>query len=135
MVHETIEKIVAQLMSAAPESETATPLVFEQLSIEEIDELTELVVTFCALIGYEMEGRDLDVKVFIQALSQVFPSLKPISWAADLERDGTREAKRQYQRGRDNDLSGTMTRVSRIIGMLVLLRSFAILPVDFHYQI
>ena len=95
-------------------------------------ELIEIAESLIKLL--DLSAEEIDVQNFLKLIIQVLPDLKPMLLNIDLEHDGTKEVKRRYLIKRGDDDGWAMLRLGQIIGMLVLLRSFVILPEQIYYQ-
>ena len=124
----TILETLVSLSEKEPEAqELNLANALESLEEAELIEITEALIKLLDLDEEEIEPRR-----FLKLLIQVLPELEIMLNSADLEHDGTKEAKRKHFMSRGDDSGWAMSRMSQIIGMLVLLRSFVILPGEIY---
>ena len=127
-----VEDLLEQIeILVEPSTAEPNPQEPETISVEA--ELIDIAETLIKLLN--LSDEKIEPKSFMKLIIQVLPDLKPMLMDVDLERDGTKEVKRRYLMKRGDDEGWAMLRLGQIIGMLVLLRSFVILPGQIYYQI
>ena len=101
-------------------------------ALDNLEEAEQLEIVEALIKLLDLDEEEIEPRRFLKLLIQVLPELELMLNSVDLEHDGTKEAKRKHFMSRGDDPGWATLRIGQIIGMLVLLRSFVILPGEIY---